>query len=55
MTFIDYFIIFLALTAVVVTILLSIKNKKEGKTSCGYNCGSCSKCKKCILDEKNKE
>ncbi|MBR1983316.1 MAG: FeoB-associated Cys-rich membrane protein [Clostridia bacterium] len=44
MTFIDYLIIGLVLAVVALSVVITVRNKKKGKTSCGCDCGHCNGC-----------
>ena len=47
MTFIEIFVIVACVVIVVGVIAKSFINRKKGKTSCGCDCSSCSKCSYC--------
>ncbi len=57
---IDIIIIAVAVGIVVGAVVLAIRNKKKGKTSCGYDCSKCASCASCkhyedYLKERNKK
>ncbi len=43
---IDVIIIIACVAVVGLTIFLSIRNKKKGKSSCGCDCSTCNRCSK---------
>ena len=49
---IDVIIILASVLVVVLVIIKSIKDKKKGKTCCGYDCANCSGCSAKIYNDK---
>ena len=47
MSVIDVAIIIFAVGSVAGTVVYSVRNKKKGKSCCGYDCANCKGCSSC--------